>query len=60
LDCERIRKLFLSQVDYGGRATPQYRIQIAYESITLTDPAGNVRPKFLDYRSGGRLRSTNV
>jgi YD repeat-containing protein len=48
-------KPFLAQVSYGGRATPQYLITFAYESVTMTDAAGNVLPKFVDYRSGAPL-----
>src|SRR5262249_38946713 len=47
--------LFLTQVDYGGRETPQYRIDLVYEPVLLVDSNGLTRPKFVDYRSGSPL-----
>jgi YD repeat-containing protein len=46
---------FLASVEYGGRASSQYRIDLAYESVGLTDSLGVAQPKFVDYRSGGAI-----
>ncbi|HEY2518460.1 MAG TPA: FG-GAP-like repeat-containing protein [Polyangiaceae bacterium] len=48
-------KLFLAAVEYGGRATSQYRVSLDYEPVNYTDPFGVVHPKFVDYRSGAPL-----
>lgn len=46
-------QLFLASVAYGGvHGVAQYRVDLAYETVTSLDADDVARPRFVDYRAG--------